>query len=264
PRADGHLQAVGVDEAGRTQYRYHEEWSRRASAEKFDRALRLADVLPRVRAGVTRDLRGDGLSRARVLAGAFRLIDEALLRVGGERYARERGTVGLATLRVRHVEISGSVVTLAFPGKSGERWERAIDDPDLAALVAELTDRGPRSHLLSWRDDDGWHPLRSAGITADVRERAGLDATAKDLRTLRGTAIAARSLAKAGPAHTDAERRSALAQAARDAADALGNTPSVARSSYIDPRVADRFERGAVVDPGSLAHVERQLPGFLG
>src|SRR5690606_4086289 len=170
--------------------------------------------------------------------------------VGGERYARERGTVGLATLRVRHVEISGSVVTLAFPGKSGERWERAIEDPDLAALVAELTDRGPRSHLLSWRDDDGWYPLHSADITADVRERTGLDATAKDLRTLRGTAIAARSLAKAGPAHTDTERRSALAQAACDAADALGNTPSVARSSYIDPRVADRFERGAVVDPG--------------
>ena len=263
-RANGHLQAVGIDDAGRTQYLYHADWSRRAAARKFDRALDLAGRMPAVRRGVTRDLRGEGASRERVLAGAFRLLDTALLRVGSERYAQENGTVGLTTLRGEHVTVDGATVALSFVGKSGEPWERSFEDPDLARLLAELTSRGRDAQVLSWRDDDGWHPLRSADVNDDLRARTGADATVKDIRTLRGTTIAARRLARWGPESTDAGRTRAVAAAAREAAEALGNTPAVARGSYIDPRVIDRYEHGCVVDDGTIAHVEGQLARLVG
>jgi len=263
-RQNGHLQAVGIDDAGRAQYLYHADWSRRASARKFDRALALAETLPAVRRGVTRDLRRDGLVRERVLAGAFRLLDTALLRVGSERYAQENGTVGLTTLRGEHVAVDGATVALSFIGKSGEPWERTFDDPDLAALLTELTARGPEAQVLAWQDGDGWHRLRPADVNDDLRARAGADTSVKDVRTLRGTTIAARALARWGVEVTDAARKRAIAAAAREAAAALGNTPSVARGSYIDPRVIDRYEHGVVVADGTIAHVEGQLAGLVG
>lgn len=263
-RTNGHLQAVGVDDAGRTQYLYHADWSRRMAARKFDRALELAERLPSVRRGVTRDLRREGTGRERVLAGGFRLLDAALLRVGSERYAQENGTVGLTTLRGEHVTVTGNTVSLSFIGKSGEPWERSFDDPDLAALLAELSARGRDAQVLSWRDDAGWHPIRSADVNDDLRARTGGDATVKDIRTLRGTAVAARSLARWGVETSDAGRKRAVAAAARDASEVLGNTPAVARSSYIDPRVIDRYEHGIVVDDGTIAHVEGQLAALVG
>ena len=263
-RQNGHLQAVGIDDAGRAQYLYHADWSRRASARKFDRALALAETLPAVRRGVTRDLRRDGLVRERVLAGAFRLLDTALLRVGSERYAQENGTVGLTTLRGEHVAVDGATVALSFIGKSGEPWERTFDDPDLAALLTELTARGPEAQVLAWQDGDGWHRLRPADVNDDLRARAGADTSVKDVRTLRGTTIAARALARWGVEATDAARKRAIAAASREAAAALGNTPSVARGSFIDPRVIDRYEHGVVVADGTIAHVEGQLAGLVG
>jgi len=262
-RANGHLQAVGIDDADRTQYLYHEDWERRASARKFDRALSFAETLPAVRRGVTRDLRREHPDRARVLAGAFRLLDTALLRVGSERYAQENGTVGLATLRCEHVRTDGSRIGLSFIGKSGGPWERTFVDDDLARLLTELLARGSDAHLLSWRDEHGWHPLRAHDINADLRTRARGDVTVKDVRTLRGTVIAARSLARTGVAPNKAARKRAVADAARDAAEALGNTPTVARGSYIDPRVIDRYAHGLVVDDGTNAHVERQLAALV-
>jgi DNA topoisomerase-1 len=263
-RPNGHLQAVGLDDAGRAQYLYHADWSRRTAARKFDRALEFAATLPAVRRGVTRDLRREGLGRERVLAGAFRLLDAELLRVGSERYAQENGSVGLTTLRGEHVAIDGDTVGLSFIGKSGEPWERSFDDPDLAALLAELTARGPSAQVLSWQDDDGWHRLRAAEVNDDLRARAGADATVKDVRTLRGTTVAARALARLGVEPTDAARKRAIAAAAREAAKVLGNTPAVARGSYIDPRVIDRYEHGVVVTDGTLAHVEGQLARLVG
>lgn len=263
-RPNGHLQAIGIDGAGRTQYLYHADWSRRTAARKFDRALALSERLPAVRRRVTLDLRRDGLVRERVLAGAFRLLDTALLRVGSERYAQENGTVGLTTLRGEHVVVDGATVALSFIGKSGEPWERTFDDPDLAALLTELTARGPEAQVLAWQDGDGWHRLRPADVNDDLRALAGADTSVKDVRTLRGTTIAARTLARWGVEATDAARKRAIAAASREAAAALGNTPSVARGSYIDPRVIDRYEHGVVVADGTIAHVEGQLAGLIG
>lgn len=261
PYANGHILATGIDAAGRRQYIYHPAWHERMAREKFDRMLQLADVLPAARGGVTRDLRTDGFGRPRLLAGAFRMLDSALLRVGSEQYARAHGSIGLVTLRGSHARVRGGrVVELRFPGKSGQPWESEIDDADLAGLIAGLKRRGGRSLLLSWQDDTAraaWHPLRAADINDDVRLRTGGDFTAKDFRTLHGTISAAVALAQIGVKPTVTARSRAAAQAVRVAASALGNTPAVARASYIDPRVFDLYDEGVVVDPSR--RVEGQL-----
>ncbi|MFC4137506.1 DNA topoisomerase IB [Microbacterium sp. GCM10011525] len=262
---NGHLQATGVDDAGRTQYLYHPAWRARADAEKFDRMLLLAQALPAARRGVTRDLRAEGTGRRSVLAAAFRMLDAALLRVGSEQYAREHGSIGLSTLRCAHASVTGDVVALRFPGKSGQPWESEIEDADLAALVGELRRRRtPAAHLLAWSEDGAWHPLRAAEINDDVRERTGGDFTAKDFRTLHATVIAASSIARAGLRASPSARRRVTAQAVREVAAALGNTPAVARASYVDPRVFDLYDRGILVDIGSGRGVEGQLVELLG
>lgn len=260
PHANGHIQATGVDAAGRRQYRYHDAWRAQKDRLKFDRMLELAATLPAARRGVTRDLRRDDLSRERVLAAAFRMLDTGMLRVGSERYADAHGSYGLSTLLGSHARVVDDVrVLLAFPGKSGQPWESEIADPDLAVVVSRLRRRGGRSRLLAWRDDRGWHPLSAQEINADVRARTGGDLTAKDFRTLHGTVTAAVALATAGPGETPAARKRAIIQAVRLAADALGNTPAVARSSYIDPRVLDRFDKGETLDAASPRSPEAAL-----
>jgi DNA topoisomerase-1 len=249
PYPNGHIQATGFDAAGRRQYRYHDAWRVQKDRVKFDRMLDLADVLPAARRGVTRDLRRDDVSRERVLAAAFRMLDTGMLRVGSERYADAHGSYGLSTLLGAHARVAdASRVVLSFPGKSGQPWESEIADPDLAVVVARLKRRGGRARLLAFSDDRGWHPLDAQDINDDVRERTGGDFTAKDFRTLHGTVTAAVSLARSGPGETPTARKRAVVQAVRLAADALGNTPAVARSSYIDPRLLDRYEKGETLD----------------
>ncbi|MFK4790422.1 DNA topoisomerase IB [Microbacterium sp. ZW T5_56] len=262
PDPDADLQATGVDAAGRTQYRYHESWTQHAAQEKFDRALELADTLPALRRSVTRDLRAPGLERTTVLAAAIRMLDTGYLRIGSEAYAREHGSIGLATLRCRHVQVDQDVVTLAFRGKSGVPWESRIDDPDLAPVLERLLARGPRARLLAWRAGRGYRPVRAPDINEDLRRRTGGDFTAKDFRTIHGTVIAAAALARIGVPADDQARKHAVVEAVRETAAALGNTPAVARSSYIDPRLLDLFDQGRVVELRSRS-VEAQLPGLL-
>jgi len=264
PHENGHILATGADAAGRRQYIYHPAWHERMSNEKFERMLQLAAVMPAVRGGVTRDLRLEGYGRTRVLAGAFRMLDSALLRVGSEQYARQHGSIGLVTLRGSHARVrGGQVVELRFPGKSGQPWESEVEDAELAELVAGLKRRGGRSLLLSWQDEDehGWHPLHAADINDDVRTRTGGEFTAKDFRTLHGTITAAVALAGIGPKNSASARKRAAAQAVRTAASVLGNTPAVARSSYIDPRLFDLYDEGVTVDPAR--RVEGQLIELL-
>lgn len=265
PHANGHVQATGFDEAGRRQYLYHPAWRKQKDRLKFDRMLDLAAVLPAARRGVTRDLRTDDPSRERVLAAAFRMLDTGMLRVGSERYADAHGSYGLSTLLGAHARVvDAQRVLLSFPGKSGQPWESEIVDPDLADAIAELKRRGGRARLLAWRDDAGrWHPLSAAEINDDVRERTGGEFTAKDFRTLHGTVTAAVSLARSGPGETPTARKRAIVQAVRLAADALGNTPAVAKSSYVDPRLIDRYDEGDTIDPARLRSAESQLRRLL-
>jgi DNA topoisomerase-1 len=248
PYPDGHIQAVGTDAAGRRQYLYHEEWRRKRDAVKFERMIELAEALPAARRTVTRDLRLDGFQRERSLAAAFRMIDRAALRIGEERYRRAYGSRGLTTLLCRDVTVEGDDIELRFPSKSGQGWDSSFRDPELAGYLRELGERRrPGSRLLAWRDQR-WHALRPPEVNEDIRARTGVEASAKDFRTLRGTIVAADALARAGAAETRRAREAAEREAVRLAASALGNTPAVARASYIDPRVFDRYRNGELLD----------------
>jgi DNA topoisomerase-1 len=265
PYPNGHIQATGIDAAGRRQYIYHPTWREQRDRIKFDRALALAESLPVARRFVTQDLRRPEPDRERGLAAAFRMLDTGSLRVGSERYAEEHGSHGLATLLCSHVTVSGATVLLDFPGKSGQEWGSEITDADLARVVRGLKRRGPRARLLAYRPESGrlWHPLQAPDINAYVKERAGDDFTAKDFRTLHGTVTAAVSLAAAGPQVTKSKRQRALAQAMRDAAKVLGNTPAIARKSYVDPRLVDVYEAGETIDPARSGSAESEVRALL-
>ena len=252
-RPDGHIQAVGVDAAGRRQYLYHPDWSAGRDRGKYRRMLELAAALPAARAQVTTALRHDGLDRDRVLAVAFRLLDTAAPRVGSERYFTKHGSRGLTTLQRRDAAVEASLVCLTFPGKSGKRQLIEVDDADLAAVVTLLAGGRPRSALLSWQSGRRRRPLTPGEVNTYVRSLTGGTFTAKDFRTLRGTVTAAATLARIGPVDTRADRREAEMLAVRATAEQLGNTAAVARGSYIDPRVFRRYRDGHVLDLGISA-----------
>lgn len=263
PFDNGHIQATGLDAVGRRQYIYHPEWRERKDRVKFDRALQLAESLPTARRLVTLDLRSEGHSRERVLAAAFRMLDSGSLRVGSERYTNENGSHGLATLLCAHVHIRKECLELKFPAKSGKDWESEIHDADLAALVRTLKRRGGNARLLAYKNGRSWHPVTSADINGYVKERTGSDFTAKDFRTLRGTVAAAVSLARSGPQKTVAARKRAISVAMMEAAEVLGNTPSIARKSYVDPRLLDHFAAGETIDPKRVDSAEAELRALL-
>lgn len=251
PDERGHLQAVGTDAAGRRQYLYHPEWRRRRDLAKFDRMLRVAERLPSARRTVARHLADETPTRRRALACAFRLLDGGLLRVGGERYARDDGGVGLATLRCSAVTIDGPVVRLRFVGKAGVEQHVDVHDPALARAIEPLLHRPEGDpELLAYLTDDGeWADIRSADVNDYLREVVSAEASAKDFRTWHGTVVAARALADTPPPASARQRSAAAKRAAQAAADALGNTPTVARSSYIDPRVLEQHARGESLPP---------------
>ena len=263
PHPNGHIQATGIDVAGRRQYIYHSTWSEQKSRIKFDRSLRLAESLPAARRRVTIDLRSEGLTRERALAAGFRMLDTGSLRVGSERYAESNGSHGLSTLLCAHAKVAGDTVALAFPAKSGQVWESDITDADLAAIIRRLKRRGPTARLLSWNDGATWHPVAAEEINAYVRQQTGGEFSAKDFRTLHGTIAAAVSLAKHGPEKSKSGRSRVLAKAMRDAADVLGNTPSIAKTSYVDPRVVDHYLHGRTIDPARLDSAEFELRALL-
>jgi DNA topoisomerase-1 len=242
-----HIQAVGVDDAGRRQYMYHPRWRERRDRRKFARALELAAALPHARGRVTSALRREGLDRERVLAASFRLLDQAAPRIGSARYLEQHGSRGLTTLQRRDARVTASTITLSFPGKSGKRAYIEIDDAELAAVMEELSAGRPRSPLLSYRRGNRRVPLTPADVNSHVRSLTGGAFTAKDFRTLRGTIMAAETLARIGVVDTAKERKRAEMLAVRATADALGNTPAVARSSYIDPSVFTAYERGRLL-----------------
>ena len=246
--SNGHIQATGVDEAGRRQYVYHPDWSAGRDKGKYARALQLAASLPHARGRVTTSLRRDDLDRERVLATAFRLLDQAAPRVGSAKYLARHGSRGLTTLRRRDAAVVTSVTSLRFRGKSGKRQSLDIDDAELAVVVAALAAGRPAAPLLAYTRGRRRVPLTPKDVNAYIRAMTGGAFTAKDFRTLRGTILAADALARIGPAGSKRDRKHAEVLAVKAASDALGNTPAVARSSYIDPRVFARYRRGVVLD----------------
>jgi DNA topoisomerase-1 len=249
PYPMGHIQATGVDAAGRKQYRYHDKWRERRDAEKFEEMIDFARALPALRERVEKDLRRRGTPRDKVLAAAMRLLDRGFFRIGSENYAEENDTYGIATMRKRHVEVSGDTVTFDYEGKGGQRRVQAIGDPKLARLARELkTRRGGGEELLAYKAGARWVDVKSADINAYLKEATGGDFSAKDFRTWSGTVLAAVALAVAGMAgDSKTARNRAKTRAVKEVARYLGNTPAVCRASYIDPRVFDRFDGGLTI-----------------
>jgi DNA topoisomerase-1 len=252
PDPAGHLQATGVDAAGRRQYLYHEQWRVRRDRRKFAHVLVVAPHLARLRRRVATDLRGEALSRDRVLALAVRLIDLGLFRIGNDQYANDDDpTFGVATLQCGHVRCpEPGTVRFRYRAKGGIDRELSIRDPAVATAVRRLIRRrGGSARLLAYPEPDrGWREVHSADINAYLRRAAGAEMTAKDLRTWHATVAAAVALARAArPASATAARR-CVAQVMRQVAEDLGNTPAVARASYVDPRVVDLFLRGRTID----------------
>jgi DNA topoisomerase-1 len=241
----GHLQATGVDAAGRKQYRYHPRWREMRDREKHDRILRFADALPDLRAAVASDLRARDLHRDKALAAAVRLLDRTWIRVGGERYASGASrTFGLATLRSRHLRIDGATVVIDFVGKGGVRQHAELEDRTLARVLAEM-DALPGWEVLKFRaPDGGLCDVRSADVNAYIRDRTGDVYTAKDFRTWAGTVAAAIALDEIADVPPGRRRERAVAGAMRQTAAQLGNTPAVCRASYVDPRVVDHYLEG--------------------
>jgi DNA topoisomerase I len=260
PAPNGHIQAVGTDDAGRRQYIYHEEWRRKRDKSKHDRVLQVAARLPRARRRVQADLRLPGMPYNRALATAFRLLDLGFFRIGGEAYAEANNSYGLATIRKEHVSIEGKTVVFDFVAKSGqERYVAVADDLVRSAVAHLLTQQHEGPELLAYESEDGWRDVNSSEINAYIKTKVGGEVSAKDFRTWHGTVIAAVALASANEtATTVAKRKRAVSTAMKAVAEYLGNTPSVARKSYVDPRVVDLFNDGITISP-KLASLDDNL-----
>src|SRR3954451_14558757 len=235
PWPNGHLQAVGTDDAGRRQYLYHPDWRAQRDAAKHARVVEVGRVLSRAREQVLTDLGTEGMSRDRACAVAVRLLDLGYFRIGNDLYADENGSFGLTTLQRRHVTKEGSTVVFCFVGKSGIEHSVTIDDgPTVQALEVMRRRRAPADEeLLAWKERGRWHDLDAGHVNDYVRDATGLEATAKDFRTWDATVIAAAALAESvEPGEPKASRKRAVAAAMREVADYLGNTPALARSAY--------------------------------
>lgn len=241
PHPNGHIQAVGVDEAGRKQYLYHEAWRRERDEEKHARVLALGPLLPRFRAEVARDLRG----RDRALPLALALLDRGAFRVGGESYAEDNGSHGVATLLCSHVTVRGSAVDFRYPAKSGVRFTATVEDAAVARTVRLLLRGRSRRDRLLVRKDGG--QVCSDDVNERFKELVGDEFSVKDLRTWHATVVAARAFADAGDPGTERGRRRVESAVMREVALRLGNTPAVARKSYVDPRLVELFRAGKVL-----------------
>jgi len=257
--ATGHIQATGVDVKGRRQYRYHDAWRLQRDLAKHDRVLDFAARLPSARERMRHDLTTSGLTRTRVLACAVRLLDLGFFRIGGEQYASENQSYGLATLLKEHVTVTTSAlgdleVGFEFTGKSGKLWERSLVEPEVAAVVKQLRlRRGGGPELLAFRTGNGrngaWVDVKSGDINDYLRSVTGGDDTAKDFRTWSATVMAAVGLAVSTHAESPTARKRAVTRVVKEVAEKLGNTPAVCRASYIDPRIIDLYDHRVTIAP---------------
>jgi DNA topoisomerase-1 len=251
----GHIQATGIDAAGRKQYLYHADWRTARDEEKFDHALEVAERLPKIRERLCADLTtGRGLTRDRVLAAIVRLLDMGMFRVGSDQYAARENdpSFGLSTLMPSHVRTRGGCVLLEFRGKSGVQHTGSVDDGEVCSVLKDLKRRrrGENRLFAYWEPSTRrWQEIHAGMINDYLREISGEQMTAKDFRTWHGTVKAAEELAAVGPQPTEAKRKKAVSHAMKEVAELLGNTPAVARASYVDPRVIERYEEGQVVTP---------------
>ncbi len=255
PAPNGHIQAVGTDDAGRRQYLYHPAWREKQDALKFERIAEASRHLPAARRRVTRDLRREGMPWERACAAAVRMLDLGYFRIGHDVYTDVNGSFGLTTLERRHVRSVRGGLRFTFVGKGGVEQQLTIEDDDVAETLRAMRRRRTGSdRVLAWKDDRGWHDLDADDVNDYLAELFDGELTAKDFRTWHATVHAAVALASSPePGDTKASRRRAVRAAVEEVSQFLGNTPTIAKGSYVDPRVLERYEEGETVSiPGAV------------
>jgi DNA topoisomerase-1 len=246
----GKLQAVGKDAAGRWQYLYHQNHVRAQELKKFQRLIKFAEALPKMRATISRHLRQPGLGRERVMASILRILSSCFLRPGSEVYASENGSYGLATLRRKHVKVKGDTIEFDFPGKSGVRQNQQVKDRQVARVVRNLL-KNRTTEVFKYQNGSGeFVDVKRRHINEYIKEVMGDSFSAKDFRTWAGTIICACALARVGTEVVEKRtaRKRKVVAAIKETAEILGNTPAVCRSSYICPQVISSFEKGRIID----------------
>ncbi len=253
--ARAHLQATGRDARGRKQFRYHAAFRAAQDEHKFAHLAAFADVLPKIRRAVARDLRLPGLPRAKVLATVVHLLETTLIRVGNADYARANKSFGLTTLRDAHVAVNGSALKFHFKGKSGKVWRLAVTDRRVAKTVRACQEL-PGQHLFQYRDDDGVrHAISSNDVNAYLRAVSGRDITAKEFRTWAGTVLCAAALKAGAPPASEAAANRTIKAAVAAVAERLGNTVAICRKCYVHPAVIDAYS-------ASRRLPRRRIPGL--
>jgi DNA topoisomerase-1 len=238
PAPNGHILATGYDDAGRKQYRYHPDFRRHRESAKYDACAAFGKRLPLVRKRVEADIAQGAVTRERALAAVVRLLDLSAIRIGNEHYARTNASYGATTLRADHAEVGRRRLVLHFVGKGGKAHDLAVEDPELAAAVRRMEDLAEEGedHLFRYEDEDGEvRPVTSADVNAYLRDTMGEDFSAKHFRTFHASSLAFERLAT-GTGHVK------LSEMLEHVAEALGNTPAIARSSYVHPAVIARIE----------------------
>lgn len=248
--AGGTVQAIGKDAAGRLQYLYHENHVRKQETKKFQRLIKFAEALPKMRSTISTHLRQKDLGRERVLAAILRIVSTCFLRPGSQVYASENGSYGITTIRPKHVKVKGEVIEFDFPGKSGVRQYRQVKDRQVAKVIRTLLKQSSRQVFRYQNGNGEFVNVSRRHINDYIREIMGEKFSAKDFRTWAGTLVCACALARTGnePVNQNGNRKRKLVAAIKETAEALGNTPAVCRSSYISPHVIDDFERGKIID----------------
>jgi DNA topoisomerase-1 len=255
PRTHAKLQATGIDRAGRRQYIYHPEFRARQEREKFDKLVRFAERLPALREAMSKDMEREPFEPEWTCALAIRLINLGWFRVGTERYARTQKTFGITTLRKKHVRVRGSRIRFQYRGKHRAWVRTAIADEDLASAMKELVAfRGGRG-LFRYRYEGRIRTLTGARLNEYIREHMGDEFTAKDFRTWGGTLLAAIAFGEHGPRESETDAKRVVASVMRAVGERLGNTPAVARSSYVSPAVVDQYLGGRTIEDFRPRHL---------
>jgi DNA topoisomerase I len=248
PSSRGKLQATGVDRAGRRQYLYHPEFRAAQEQAKFDRLVNFAESLPDMRRAMAEHMERDDLDPDRVCAIAVSLINLGWFRIGSERYAKTYRTYGITTLTKRHVSIRGSRIAFRYRGKHRIWVRTALVDEELADAMKELVKLPGGRRLFRYEQDGEIYNLGARRLNEYIRTYLGEEFTGKDFRTWGGTLIAAISLAERGLADTETEAKRSVAAVMRMVGEKLGNTPAVARSSYVSPAVIEQYLDGRTLE----------------
>lgn len=245
---NGHIQATGLDEKGRKQYRYHERWRQVRDETKYLRTMAFGVALPKIRERVDADLKKQGLPREKVLAAIVKLLEKTAIRIGNEEYARSNQSFGLTTLKNRHAKIEGAHLIFKFKGKSSVQHTIDLNDRRLARIVAKTQDL-PGQDLFEWVDaENNPHTISSADVNDYLREISGEDFTAKDFRTWTGTVLAALALREMEAFDSQTQAKKNVVRAIENVAKRLGNTPAVCRKCYVHPAVLDSYLDGTLAD----------------